>query len=197
METQDPAMTGAARVIPYHIHENEVELYPTEVVTSFKSTERMPLLEASDLTDGEDVENYLVEHGIESGEKTAWIKAIRIEEEYKANQARAEWIKQAKIADLADELEDFYYCPGEIDQFSGLAGEQIRMIASWLSTRSWQTILPTISTHTNKATRPAGAAEKAVWTDTRSSIWAQKATWNDMHRTGWNEAATSDEEDWQ
>ena len=73
---------------------------------------------------------------------------------------------------------------------------------SWLHTRSWQTILPTISTHANKATRPTVVAEKAKWTDTRPSIWAEKATererarWNEMQKTDRTEAATSDEEDW-
>ena len=65
---------------------------------------------------------------------------MEIEEEYEPSKARAKWIKQTQAADLADELEDFYDCPEEPDRFSGLAGEQIRMIASWLPTRSWQTI---------------------------------------------------------
>ena len=74
-----------------------------------------------------------------------WLQSIGSEAE--ANQARAEWIKQAKIDELTDKLEDFYECPGGSDRFSGLADEQIRMIASWLPTRSWQTILPTINSH--------------------------------------------------
>ena len=91
----------------------------------------------------------------------------------------------------------FYY------KETSVASEQVRMIASWLPTRSWQTILPTISTHTYQATKPVGAMGKPGWKDTRSSMWAQKATagekkrWNEMHYPGWNEAVTSDEEDWQ
>ena len=48
-----------------------------------------------------------------------WTKEIGIKEE--ADQAQAEWIKQAEIADLANRLEDFYECQGEVDRSSGLA----------------------------------------------------------------------------
>lgn len=61
-------------------------------------------------------------------EEEDWLKLIGREAE--ANQARAEWIKQAKVADLVDKLEDFYECPRGSDRFNGLADEQIRMIAS-------------------------------------------------------------------
>ena len=136
-------------------------------------------------------------------EESTWFKAMEIEEEYEQGHARAKLIKQTQDADLADEQEDFYDCPEEPDRFSELASELIRMIASWLPTRSWQTILTIICTQTHQATKPAVAVERPVWKDTRSSIWAQKATaeekkrWNDMHYPGWNEAATSDEEDWE
>ena len=136
-------------------------------------------------------------------EESTWFKAMEVEEGYEQGHARAKWIKQNQDADLADELEDFYECPEEPDRFRELASEQIKMIASWLPTRSWQTILPIICTQTHQATKPAVVVERPVWKDTRSSIWAQKATadeqkrWNDMHYPGWNEAATSDEEDWE
>ena len=124
--------------------------------------------------------------------------------EKEANQARAKWIEQVKIDELTDKLEDFYQAQidEKSDRFSGLADEQIRMIANWVLMRHWQTILPTISSHTHKATRPSRVTTKESWKDTRPALWVnhdtgqEKQRWTGGQRKERNETATPVEEEW-
>ena len=124
--------------------------------------------------------------------------------EEEADQARAKWIERAEIGELAaycvqaDKLEDYYQAQiaEKSDRFSGLADEQIRMIATWLPMRHWQTILPTISPHTHKATRPSRENTKESRKDTKPASWAHHDTGQEKQQWTGGQAATPVEEEW-
>ena len=137
-------------------------------------------------------------------EEAAQARVKWIEREEEAAQARVKWIERAETDELAaycvqaDKLEDYYQAQiaEKSDRFSELADEQIRMISTWLPTRHWQTILPTISPHTHKATRPSRENTKENRKDTKPASWANHDTGQEKQWWKGGQAATPVEEEW-
>ena len=70
------------------------------------------------------------------------------------------------------------------------------MIATWLPMQHWQTILPTISPHTHKATRPSRENTKESRKDTKPASWAHHDTGQEKQQWTGGQAATPVEEEW-